>query len=125
MIHDLIEYIRFKTDFANAYPVKPPQNFTLPIATVKRMSSEGLDWSMDGNNNVVVSHVDITIYAMTYLEAFNLAQLLKKNLQGFNFDQGTSHFHLMKWTNESDDFFGEERVVYAINQSYEITWEPN
>lgn len=103
------------------YPIRLPQNPTLPAITYLKVS--GLrHYKTNGPQNLSRPRVQIDCWATTYAAALSLAEDVRQALEGYSGAMGTKTVQGTFFENEQE-FFEDEPLYYRHSRDYFVWFE--
>ena len=112
-----------------AYPLAVPEGVIPPFVTYGQAGQEDLQ-TLDegvGSATLVQGTYSVAICADGYMQAKQLARLIRAAIRNFTGDAGDITIHMAAITGQQDGdaVFMEGRDVptYIVEQTYAITWE--
>lgn len=100
------------------YPVKLPQNFTLPAITYSKVSGVRVQ-SHDGPSNLAYPRFQISCWGNKYLAAKQLAEEVRQDMDCYSGAMGGTTVQVSRLINEVD-FHNPEVGVYQIALDFYI-----
>lgn len=101
------------------YPVKLPQNPTLPAITYQRVSTSRYHTHDTGFSGLARPRFQFDCYASSYLGAKNLLEALRATLEGFSGYVGTTRIQGALSQNETD-FYEDVSGLYRRSIDFMI-----
>lgn len=100
------------------YPLKLPQNVTLPAITYSRVSGER-GKQLAGLTGYARPTFQFDLWAQSYNSCKLLAKAVRESLDGFQGTMDSETVYRVQILNEIDDF-EEDLIVYRTIQDYEV-----
>jgi hypothetical protein len=108
------------------YPLLAPATATLPLVTWQR-TGIAREQSLKAPIGVPTVTIEYVIYAATYEQARQLADAMRKVLDGYSGQADNTQVRNASLVNESDGFVTLEGAdlppVYSVTQSYDVAWQ--
>lgn len=108
------------------YPILAPQSAAMPFITYRRAGIQRQQ-TLAGPSGVPKVTVEVDVYAATYEAARDVADRVRRCLDGYG---GTVDNTVVKQTsleNEQDDFVqlagADLPPVYSVKQTYDVLWQ--
>jgi hypothetical protein len=109
------------------YPLLAPSSATLPLIVYQRISIDRQPGTFNGVVGVPLVSVTLEIYAATYAEAREIADMVRSRLDGWGGEVYGLVVSRVSITDESDSVAviegGELPPVYQISQDYSVLWQ--
>lgn len=108
------------------YPVLAPASAALPFVTWRR-TSINREQTLSAPMGVPRVSVDYQIYATTYEQARDVADAMRRVLDGYGGTADNTEVKQTSLENESDDFVtlagADMPPVYQVTQTYDVWWQ--
>lgn len=111
------------------YPVRHvgPQPVTFPLVIWRRARIRR-EQAMSGPVGMPRVTVEYSIYGTTYESVRDLADRVRRVLDGYSTNQNNLNIRQVSLEDEADDLVeteGSETSLYVVRQSYDIWWQEN
>ena len=110
---------------SRVYPVIAPVSADLPWIVFKRTGVR-LEATLAAPSGTPTTSVELSIFAMTYEEAREIANLVRSVLDGYGATVDNVEIKQVSLENEFDDFvqLGSDSLpVFQVTQNFDVIWQ--
>lgn len=110
------------------YPLLAPASADLPFVTWRR-TGINREQTLSAPMGVPKVTLDYAIYGTTYEQARDVADAMRRVLDGYGGTVDNTQVNQVSLENESDDFVtlagADMPPVYQVTQTYDVMWQEN